>query len=186
MKILVCLLPLLAWADSFEGKVVTISDGDTVKVLRPDKTLEKIRLLGIDAPEKKQDFGQKSKNALNDKLAGQTVKVEFKKRDRYGRILGKIWKGTEDVNLSQVKAGLAWHYKQYAKEQGKIDAEAYAAAEVVARKAKAGLWTLAENVPPWEFRQNNRKVASEKASRSGKRAKYLPKHRKHAPEHRTW
>ncbi|MGE3262660.1 MAG: thermonuclease family protein [Bacteriovoracia bacterium] len=176
LPFLALLLPALVHADSFEGKVVAVSDGDTVKVLRPDKTLEKIRLLGIDAPEKKQDFGQKSKTFLTEKIAGRQVRVEFKKRDRYGRLLGKIWKGSEDVNLSQVKAGLAWHYKQYRKEQSPEDAEAYAKAETQARTALTGLWAGAVPTPPWEFRQN-RKVASQSAP---KRPKHLPRHVKRA------
>lgn len=177
MKILflALFLPLLALADSFEGKVVNVSDGDTVKVLRQDKTLEKIRLLGIDAPEKNQDFGQKSKTALNDKVAGQLVKVEYTKRDRYGRLLAKIWNGTEDVNLSQVKNGFAWHYKHYAKDQGPADAAAYAAAEVEARAKTAGLWAGNAPTPPWEFRQE-RKVASK--ANKGKKPKKPKKHKK--------
>ncbi|MGZ3693679.1 MAG: thermonuclease family protein [Bdellovibrionota bacterium] len=174
MKILIALslfLPLLALADSFTGKVVAVTDGDTVKVLRPDKTLEKIRLLGIDAPEKNQDFGQKSKQALINKIAGKEVKVEFSKHDRYGRLLGKIWQGTEDVNLSQVRAGMAWHYKQYSKEQPAGDAEVYAAAEAQAKAALSGLWAGAEPTPPWEFRQSTRKVASRRAKKSHRRSR---------------
>jgi endonuclease YncB( thermonuclease family) len=174
IALLLLFLPVLALADSFTGKVVAVTDGDTIKVLRPDNTQEKIRLLGIDAPEKKQDFGQKSKEALIQKIAGQTVTVEYKHRDRYGRLLGKILKDGRDINLSQIQDGLAWHYKQYAKDQGPVDAAAYAAAEEGARGKKFGLWAMAAPQPPWEFRHpgaKERKVASKRPKGRGHQGK---------------
>ena len=94
-------------------KVVKVTDGDTVHVLDQTNTRHKIRLGGIDAPKKKQAFGKKSTQNLASLIAGQNVEVEYDKRDRYGRIVGKLIKDGQDINLLQIKAGFAWHYKYY-------------------------------------------------------------------------
>ena len=91
-------------------KVVKVTDGDTVNVLDQSKTLHKIRLQGIDAPERKQAFGRKSTQNLASYVAGEYVEVEYDKRDRYGRIIGKLLKDGQDINLLQIKDGFAWHY----------------------------------------------------------------------------
>jgi len=139
-------------ADMLQGRVVGVSDGDTVTVLDTSHTQFKIRLMGIDAPEKKMPFGQKSKEHLSDLVFNKQVTVEYSKRDKYGRTVGKILVDGVDANLEQVKAGLAWHYKQYQKEQTPDDRTAYAQAEELARTAKAGLWLDAEPTPPWDWR----------------------------------
>ena len=105
----------LALADTLSGRVVRVTDGDTIVVLGPDNTQHKIRLTGIDAPERKQAFGTKSKEHLSDLIAGKSVIVDFDKRDRYRRILGKVLLDGEDMNLEQLRAGLSWHYKKYQK-----------------------------------------------------------------------
>lgn len=138
------------------GKVVRVIDGDTVVVLDEKNTQYKIRFQGIDAPERNQAFGKKSKNFLSDLIAAQTVKVEHTKKDRYGRIIGKIIFGNTDVNLEQVKSGLAWHYKKYAREQSKKDRSRYAHAEAIAREKKFGLWSAPHAIPPWEWRKRKR------------------------------
>jgi endonuclease YncB( thermonuclease family) len=166
---IVLLAPDLALAELLRGKVVKVADGDTVTVLRNDKAQERVRLLGIDAPEKKQDFGQKAKEELTRRVAGKMVDVEYRKRDRYGRILGKIVLIHEDVNLLQVRDGLAWHYDQFAKDQFSGDATKYAEAQVKARDEKRGIWSLKTASPPWEFRSYARKVAS--AKKNAKRAR---------------
>ena len=99
-----------AWSD-FTGNVVGVADGDTITVLNADKVQHKIRLTGIDAPEKKQPFGNRSKQSLSDMVFNKTVTVETDKRDSYGRELGKVLAGGKDMNLEQVRAGFAWHYK---------------------------------------------------------------------------
>ena len=109
-----------AWAD-FTGNVVGIADGDTITVLDADKVQHKIRLTGIDAPEKKQPFGNRSKQSLSDMVFNKTVTVETGKRDRYGRELGKVLADGKDVNLERVRAGLAWHYKAYERTQSAAD-----------------------------------------------------------------
>lgn len=154
------LFPLSAFAQSVasvSGHVVSISDGDTITLLDSTQAQHKIRLSGIDAPEKKQPFGQRSKQSLSDLIFNQRVTVEWNKRDRYGRIVGKVVlpSGT-DANIQQIKRGMAWHYKQYAREQPSEDRVTYAEAERGAREARVGLWQDAQAVPPWEFRRPRR------------------------------
>lgn len=142
-----------SFADTLQGRVIAISDGDTVKVLDATNTEWKIRLLGIDAPEKKQAFGQKSKKHLSDLIFDKTVTVEYSKKDKYGRTVGKILAEGVDANLEQVKSGLAWHYKKYEREQSVDDRDLYAKAEEQARLVKRGLWVDAEPTPPWDWRK---------------------------------
>ena len=85
------------------------------------------------------------------------VVVEYDKRDRYQRILGKVLLSNKDMNLEQIKVGLAWHYKKYQKEQTLSDRELYSETEIEARKDKRGLWYDANPVPPWEYRKLKRK-----------------------------
>lgn len=143
----------LAWA-VFTGDVVGVADGDTITVLDADKVQHKIRLTGIDAPEKKQPFGNRSKQSLSDMVFNKVVTVETDKRDRYGRELGKVLAGGKDVNLEQVRAGMAWHYKAYERTQSATDRQAYADAENEAKAAKRGLWVDADPTPPWEWRHS--------------------------------
>lgn len=142
-----------AWAEMLQGRVVGVADGDTITVLDADKTQHKIRLAGIDAPEKKQPYGQRSKQHLSDLVYGQTVAVDWQKRDRYGRIIGKVWRGQTDVCLSQLHAGMAWHYKQYNKDLPRADRLSYAVAEQAARNDGTGLWQENGPVAPWDFRR---------------------------------
>ena len=140
-----------AWAD-FIGNVVGVADGDTITVLDADKVQHKIRLTGIDAPEKKQPFGNRSKQSLSDMVFNKIVTVETDKRDRYGRELGKVLVGGMDANLEQVREGMAWHYKAYERTQSATDRQAYADAENEAKAANRGLWVDADPMPPWEWR----------------------------------
>ena len=133
-------------------KVVKVTDGDTIHVLDQSTIKHKIRLGGIDAPEKKQAFGQKSKQYLVSMIAGQNVEVEYSKRDRYGRIIGKIIKDGLDINLLEIKQGYAWHYKYYQKDQTPFDRVLYSSAEIEAKGKTIGLWSVPA-VPPWEFRR---------------------------------
>ena len=125
---------------------------DTITGLDDTNTQHKIRLAGIDAPEKRQAFGNVSRESLVDQVAGQSVAIEWDKVDRYGRMVGKVLLAGLDCNPVQVKRGLAWHYKQYQGEQSPADQKRYAVAGVEARAAKVGLWRGVEQVPPWEFR----------------------------------
>ena len=137
-------------------KVVKISDGDTIHVLDLSRVKHKIRLGGIDAPEKKQAFGNQSKQNLSDLIAGKFIEVEYNKRDRYERIIGKLLLNGQDINLQQVKQGFAWHYKKYQEEQTKLDRVLYSSAEIEARNKRIGIWS-APAVAPWDYRKAKRK-----------------------------
>lgn len=150
--VLVCLTCFGARAEAYGGRVVGVSDGDTITVLDSTNTQHKVRLSGIDAPEKSQPFGQRSKQSLSDLVFGRAVTVETTKRDRYGREVGKVLAGGLDVNLEQVRRGLAWHYKAYEREQPAEDRTTYSAAEQEAKAARIGLWTDPMPLAPWEFR----------------------------------
>jgi len=159
-KALVGLLLALACtanAETITGRVVGVADGDTITVLDADKVQHKIRLAGIDAPEKKQPFGNRSKESLSELAFDKTVAVETTKRDKYGRQIGKVLVSGQDVNLVQVERGMAWFYRQYQREQSPNDQRLYEAAEDAARAGKRGLWRDADPMPPWEFRQNKPK-----------------------------
>jgi endonuclease YncB( thermonuclease family) len=156
--------------DLLEGWVVRVSDGDTIVVLDTNKEQHKIRLAGIDAPESKQPFGEASREHLARLVAGKTVAVNWAKRDKYGRIVGKVMVAppdacpdsrpecpkTLDACLAQITSGVAWHFKRYQAEQSEEDRERYAFAEVEARAKRAGLWKDPNPVAPWEWRERAR------------------------------
>ncbi len=146
-------LSIPAFADTLTGKVVKITDGDTLYVLDANYQQHKIRLAGIDAPERKQAYGLASRKHLASIVAAQQVTIEYQKRDRYGRIVGKVLVDDVDACLEQVKAGFAWHYKKYEHEQSREDQRLYADAENKARDERLGLWRENDPIPPWEHRQ---------------------------------
>jgi endonuclease YncB( thermonuclease family) len=150
------LLTATAIAQPIVGKVIGVSDGDTVDVLDDNKTVHRIRLAGIDAPEKAQPFGQRAKEHLSNTVFGKRVEVIGNKIDKYGRTVGKIMVNGVDANLEQVKAGFAWHYKEYAREQPAADRTVYAAAEERARAERIGLWRESKQMPPWEWRHGGK------------------------------
>lgn len=151
----ILLVPSICFADLMTGEVVAVADGDTITVLS-EGVQYKIRLSGIDAPEKSQAFGNQSKQSLSDMVFSKTVVIDFNKRDKYNRIVGKVLLNRNDINIEQIKRGLAWHYKQYEKEQELADRSNYANEEYIARRDKRGLWAESKPIPPWEFRKNNR------------------------------
>ena len=132
------------------GRVVKVADGDTITVLDAANNQHKIRLQGIDAPEKGQAFGKASGRFLSGLVAGREVRVAWTKRDRYGRILGTVFVDGKDVNLEMLKAGFAWHYKKF------DSTPAYAQAESEARAAKRGLWQEKNPIEPEAFRKAKR------------------------------
>lgn len=153
LLLLALLLPLQASAGTLQGQVVGVTDGDTITLLDASKTQHKIRLAGIDAPEKKQ----RSKEALSALAYGKELYVEWFKKDRYGRTIGKLMtKQGQDINLEQINLGMAWHYKKYEKEQSSEDRLRYADAEVRAERTRIGLWSDAAPVAPWDFRKAKR------------------------------
>lgn len=134
---------------------VRVIDGDTVEILVDGQKSERVRLLGIDAPESKQSFGDISKKTLEECVDGAQVTIAYKEIDRYDRILGKVFAGNTDCNYRQVVAGSAWHYKQYSKSQPNDDADIYADAEKVAQLQNQGLWSELNAQEPWNFRKEN-------------------------------
>jgi len=135
-------------AADFTGRCVAIADGDTITVMYHGRE-ERIRLHGIDCPEKKQPFSDAARKFTGEMVFNKVVTVEFRDRDRYGRTVG--WVTTSDgrvLNLELVKAGLAWWYREYAP-----DDERLAEAESAARQARKGLWADKDPIPPWRFRR---------------------------------
>ena len=153
-------LSVFAQAQAITGKVVGVSDGDTITVLDDQKRQHKIRLEGIDAPESNQDFGSRSKQSLSDLVFGKTVTVTSAKKDRYGRVLGKVTLDGKNINLKQINRGLAWFYINFAIELNPEDATAYGKAEAQARYEKRGLWADDSPVPPWDFRRGKKTPGS--------------------------
>lgn len=153
--IAIVLLALTTWchAEHIHGRVVGVLDGDTIDVLDSAHVSHRIRLAGIDAPEKSQAYGNKSKQSLSDLVFGKEISVETHKRDRYGREIGKVTLDGEDMNLAQIRRGMAWFYRQYERELSSEDQAAYDAAEETARSKKRGLWADLAPLPPWTFRR---------------------------------
>ncbi len=133
------------------GRVVRVLDGDTVEVLEPDNRLTRVRLAGIDAPEKSQPFGQRSRQALSAIVAQRSVIVTGSDKDRYGRLLGTVWLGTTDVNAGQIRNGLAWAYRYH----GTPLRPDYAALEAEARRHAFGLWSEPGQTEPWRWRSQH-------------------------------
>ena len=162
MRIYTLIAPILVLisctinAATLQGKVVGVADGDTITVLDANNKQHKIRLQGIDAPEKAQAFGQKSKQSLNQLVHSKQVSIEFEKKDKYGRTVGKVLLNGTDVCLEQIKLGMAWHYKQYQSEQSKEDREIYAQAEQLAKLQAIGLWRDKNPMSPWDFRKQTK------------------------------
>lgn len=158
-------LTLRAQAEPITGVVVGVTDGDTITVVDAEHHQHKIRLAGVDAPERKQPHGARAKEHLASLVFNRIVDVVGDKRDRYRRTVAKILMAntacfdpecprTEDVGLLQVRSGLAWWYRQYAVEQSQNDRERYKTAEAAARSSRIGLWRADEDpIPPWEWRR---------------------------------
>jgi micrococcal nuclease len=154
LVLLLLLLPVLASGAELAGRVVRVVDGDTLLVLDATKTQHKIRLAGIDCPEKGQPWGSRAKQALSGYVFDHQVTVEWSKLDRYERVVGKVLDGERDVNLALVRDGLAWWYRKYANEQSPVDRNLYEAAEAKAKTERVGLWSDPAPVPPWEWRRS--------------------------------
>jgi endonuclease YncB( thermonuclease family) len=146
----------LASSATPEGHVVGVADGDTITLLDAAKQQHKIRLSGIDAPESHQAFGQKSKANLSALVFNRLVVAQCTKTDKYRREICKVLVGGVDINLEQVKAGMAWWYRHYANEQSRQDQETYEAAEFNAKIRRLGLWADKNPTPPWEWRHMDR------------------------------
>lgn len=155
MRLLVVFLAsaCISHADSIRGVVISVIDGDTITLLEKtpeQKRTYRIRLEGIDTPERGQNGYDGAKDYLEKLIWGETVTVTYGRHDRYGRILGEVWYGKTFVNEELVKAGWAWHYKRYSAGRK------FASHEAAARSAKKGLWAQPNPVPPWEWKAAKR------------------------------
>lgn len=133
----------------YEAYVVGIADGDTITVLTNQNEQVKIRLYGIDCPEKKQAFGTKARQFIADLVFNKAVSIQPIQRDRYGRLVAKVYVDNRDVGLTMIEYGYAWWYQQYAKK-----ATDYKQAQAKARRQQLGLWADANPVAPWMFRKH--------------------------------
>ncbi len=148
-------LAIVARAETISGKVVAITDGDTITILDANKQQHKIRLAGIDAPERGQAFGQAAKRKLSELVFNRQVTVEFTKRDRWKRIVGLVSLDGRDINEAMIRAGFAWFFKRYERELDAGRRQSYARAEAVAREGKRGLWNDPGAVAPWDYRRRS-------------------------------
>lgn len=139
-------------AKMLSGKVIKIADGDTLTVLEYPQTQHRIRLAQIDAPEKAQDFGQKSKQSLSDMCFGKMASVDVVDTDRYNRKVGIVTCGGIEANYEQIKNGMAWKYDQYS------DDPKYSQAQKYAQRNSLGLWGISSPIPPWEYRKHMRAI----------------------------
>lgn len=152
---------LLSWtfataSEVIEGRVVGVADGDTITVLTAAREQVKVRLEGIDAPEKAQPYGQASKQSLSQLVFGRQVRLECEKTDRFRRKLCRVFQGHLDVNREQIARGMAWHFDRYAEEQPEHERLADEQAEMGARGRGAGLFADPRAVAPWDWRAARR------------------------------
>jgi micrococcal nuclease len=132
------------------GKVVGVYDGDSFTLLTQENKSFKIRLHGIDAPEHKQDFSKRSHEFLKALISGKAVQVEKRNIDRYGRTIAVVFVNNINVNEEMLKAGMAWHYKEYDKTTR------WSALEQNARNSRVGLWSQPSPIAPWDYRKQKR------------------------------
>lgn len=151
---LLLLLSIVANAAELTGRVTDIASGDSMTIVDASGIEYKIRLSGIDAPEKQQPFGQESKKSLADMVFGKKVTVNWIKRDYHKRVVGKVMLNKTDVNLQQVKRGMAWVFKHFVNDPYSQDEADYVDAQEQAEDSRLGLWTQRDPIPPWEFRRH--------------------------------
>jgi len=133
---------------TISGDVISVADGDTITVIDDKEQQYRVRLSCIDTPEKSQEFGDEPKEALIDLVEGKRVSIKYAEKDQYGRIIGDVKVDDTDVNLEQVKNGMAWVYRRYCKDCDFYDAEKSA------RDKNLGLWAMDNPTPPWEYRKD--------------------------------
>ena len=150
LSLLIILLFCPSLSHALTGKVVSVADGDTITILDSAKAQHKIRLYGIDTPEKAQAFGNVAKKYTSKLVYGKTVDVTTYDTDRYGRTVGVVIADGVNVNQSLIGAGLAWQYRKYCKASF---CEDWLGLEKKAHQSKNGLWTDNNPVPPWEYRK---------------------------------
>ena len=153
-----------AAAADLSGRVVGVVDGDTLTLLTPEKRQVRVRLAGIDTPERAQPYGSRARQELSDLAFGKEAEISVQDTDRYGRTVGRVHAGGLDVNAEMVRRGAAWVYRRYNRDPG------LPAVEAEARAARRGLWALpeAQRVPPWEWRRTG--AAKREEARQRERA----------------
>lgn len=136
--------------ESVEGKVTRIIDGDSILVTDSKSVEYEVQLEGIDAPEFKQEFGKEATDGLSKLIQDKTVRITWKEKDNFERLLAQVYDGDKHINIEMIKSGMAWHFKRYNKD------EELAKAETVAREAKKGLWAKGSPIAPWDYRKANK------------------------------
>jgi endonuclease YncB( thermonuclease family) len=146
------LLVQAALAEDLRGRVVGITDGDTLTLLTDRREQIRVRLAEIDTPERGQPYGNRARQTLSGLAFGKTVRIVVRDTDRYGRTVGRVFAGSQDINAEMVRRGAAWVYRRYSDDPNLLRLEQAARAE------KRGLWGLpeAQRVPPWEWRAAKR------------------------------
>jgi endonuclease YncB( thermonuclease family) len=166
ISVVLLLIGACAQAQTLNGRVTHVYDGDTVS-LRAKGTEHRVRLLGIDSPEFDQPYGTAARQHLERLVLDKEVRLETRKKDRYGRLLGKLWVQpaecpgcgrTLDVNLAMLTVGLAWWYRYYREDQSKEDQGRYEFAEYEAKSKRAGLWQDPDPTPPWDWPRGSRRA----------------------------
>jgi endonuclease YncB( thermonuclease family) len=157
LLILLVLVAQDALAQALSGRVVKISDGDTLTVLDAGKTQHRIRLAGVDAPELGQAFGRRAKQSLVEICAAREAQVETQGKDRYSRTIGRVYCAGVDASGEQVRRGMAWVFVKYAPK----DSPLYVL-EKDARLRRVGLWTDRRPIAPWEWRRTKDRGELEK------------------------
>ena len=163
------LLACFAHADTLEGRVVHVGDGDSLTIC-VDQEPVRVRLLGIDAPEYKQAFGKRSRKSLAELCADRVARVTWNLKDRYGRALGRVWCAETDANAEQVRRGMAWVSDLDVADQN------LQAAQDTARAARLGLWRDPSPIPPWKWRRAHQGEARARSAdwANGKGPECLP------------
>jgi endonuclease YncB( thermonuclease family) len=141
---------LISHAQVLQGKVVKIADGDSFTILTDGKMQVRVRMHGIDAPEKGQAYSQVSKQYLSNLIFNQKVTVEVNSRDKYRRVVGMVFVGDKNINETMLSEGLAWHFIRYDKNK------TWSSLQEQAKRAKKGLWKDANPIAPWDYRKSKK------------------------------
>lgn len=165
--VLSALSPAIA-QDHQVGKVIAVQDGDSITILDPELRLHRIRLAGIDAPEKGQPFGHASHVHLSMLSYDRLATAHCPKIDQYRREVCTVRIDGKDVSLAQLNAGLAWHFKRFAHEQSPEERDSYASAENNARSARSGLWQDDQPIAPWEWRARRKGLTGTQTNTRGR------------------
>jgi len=176
VTLLFLLIPFTAQATIIYGKVVHIADGDTLTILTESKKQVKVRLAGIDTPEKMQPFGNRSKQALAALTFKKQARVEVETKDKYGRTVGTIFIKGQNINAEMIRQGMAWVYRKYTNDQKLYSLEAEA------KQAKRGLWATKKPIEPWLWRKGKRTVNHDPTFEKGTIIGNKNSHIYHLPE----